>query len=193
MICFSFLGETTIESETEIRNPQDWRLAKLAHKLGGCKNISPMDIDSLVERNHHFLIDETKNHTKELKRGQRIALERLVEMKVFTLIISNSKRFHDVTKAKIWSFDPMVMSWAGDFINKDYYQPFSGLDNIEFRRKWTISANLYPRLLHKESFNDLIWKNESSCKHQKICNKLGKCVFYDVNNLPLIKKGPFDA
>lgn len=42
--------------------------------------IEPMDIDGIVERHGHFLLFETKSPDKEIPKGQRITLTRLIDL-----------------------------------------------------------------------------------------------------------------
>jgi hypothetical protein len=62
----------------------DWGILK------GCfgdTKIEPTDIDGIVERNGHFLVLETKKPGNPLVQGQRIMFNRLLELKMFTVLI----------------------------------------------------------------------------------------------------------
>jgi hypothetical protein len=50
-------------------------------------NITPTDIDFLVERNYKFLIIETKSPGKNVPKGQVLALERLLKLGKGQLVV----------------------------------------------------------------------------------------------------------
>lgn len=48
--------------------------------------IEPMDFDGVVERNHHFLVMETKDVGKQIDQGQQITLDHLMAPKSFCVM-----------------------------------------------------------------------------------------------------------
>lgn len=75
----------TIEDmDTYIESLWDWAC------LDGCfgnGHIKPTDIDGLVERNGKFLVIETKLPNAEIKKGQEILFQKMVETGLFNVVI----------------------------------------------------------------------------------------------------------
>ncbi len=75
----------TIENPSEyLRNLWDWAI------LDGCfgeTRIKPTDIDGFVERNGYFLAIETKAAGVEVKQGQMIVFNKLIETGKFTVLV----------------------------------------------------------------------------------------------------------
>jgi len=58
--------------------------------LSGCfgnTRVMPTDIDGIIERNSNFLVMEFKPEGKRLSTGQRIMLERMSKIDVFTVLV----------------------------------------------------------------------------------------------------------
>ena len=72
-----------------IDNMWDWNILKgcFTSKLSGESNISPTDIDGIVERKGHFLVLEGKSINGNLTRGQERTLNELIKLKKFTTIV----------------------------------------------------------------------------------------------------------
>ena len=63
-------------------------------------NITPMDIDAFIERRGNFLAFETKGLGVPVPMGQRIALEQLHYLRVFTIVFIAGKSQPE--QAEIW-------------------------------------------------------------------------------------------
>ena len=61
--------------------------------MEGCfgKNITPMDLDGMVERMGQFIVFETKDVGVEIPKGQQITLNALYDLGVFTVVFVYGK------------------------------------------------------------------------------------------------------
>lgn len=81
-----------VEARGKLRNRRsehwdwDWLDGAFGQTL-----ISPMDIDTVVERRGHFLIIETKYPEETLDKGPRITLEQLSRQANFTVLLVRGK------------------------------------------------------------------------------------------------------
>jgi hypothetical protein len=67
----------------------DWSWTK------GCfgdTNISPMDVDGIIERNGNFLVFETKNVGVQIPQGQLYTLQAMHRLGRFTIMIIHGKQ-----------------------------------------------------------------------------------------------------
>lgn len=66
-----------------IRNTEDYLNNLIPwDRLNGAfpRGIAPTDVDGMVEASNQFLFFEAKRHGEELKKGQRMALQRLARL-----------------------------------------------------------------------------------------------------------------
>jgi hypothetical protein len=90
--------------------------------------ITPMDLDCVVEKNGKFLVFETKLKDAPISLGQQIMLERLVETKLFNVIILRGKRAEDIHSWDHW-FE------KSSRVEKKYYEG-EAADLTAFVRRW---------------------------------------------------------
>lgn len=77
--------------------------------LGGCfgkTNISPSDLDGIVERNGKFLVLEAKSPRGTMSIGQKRLLHALGRLEEFTVVIVWGEK-HDVEKMQVITKDGM--------------------------------------------------------------------------------------
>ena len=114
----------------------DWGILK------GCfgdTNISPTDVDGLVERNGQFLLLEAKSPGTEIPKGQDILFKRLVEVDRWTVLVIWGKPGKPEKIRVITHYGDSIMPEANLFLLRamvsDWFREAESQDRPVYRRR----------------------------------------------------------